>query len=132
MNIKRWQRRVNRTVKRQGTKVTIQWVETGPGTEDPVTGATSGAVVQKAEDIKAFVHFAEPKSELRQYEEIAVGDAILDLPVGIDLRGRQDLVFVIDGQEYEQKRISDKLAQAWDAYQGGHGIMRTLLLRLKA
>jgi hypothetical protein len=131
-----------------GVDVDISWREWPAGTTtDPVTqsrtGPTVNGVVQgpvsKSQVVRGLVHFPEPgaNSAVRQFNEVEVGDAIVDFPPDLVLEGKDNLQFVfldrtgnpIDGQVWVAKPISETLARTWGALVGGQRIWRTVLLR---
>lgn len=72
-------------MKRKGESVTLKWTEwpDGKPTPDPTTGSSITGVgqapVQRSLTFKALVHFIAPAvNQVRQHQEVAVGDAIID------------------------------------------------------
>ena len=118
-------------VQTRGTPVKLTWVTYSGGTVDPGTGATINATAtpQSLGPINALVHVEEAKSVLRQFVEIEVGDLIVDFPPAVQIDGLDNLRFVIDGQNYEQKEIGGRLAKAWDTIIAGNRSLRTVLLK---
>jgi hypothetical protein len=80
-------------------------------------------------------------SRARQFNEVEVGDLILDFPgdAAIDppslaasscAASARDLVFVVNGKPYVAKQIGEKLAQTWDVTVQGKQMFRTVLVRV--
>ena len=114
-----------------GTDVLVTWNEYPAGTTiDPTSGTVQGTPTVCQETIKAFVHFVGPASSMvRQFTEIETGDCILEYDPGVCLEGRRDARFVINGQTWSVKPISDRLKETWDATFAGRQLFKTLLLR---
>lgn len=115
----------------RGTPVLLRWVVYSGGTIDPGTGATVGGVATPvtAGPFNGLIHVMEAKSVLRQFVEIEQGDMIVDFDPDVPLDGHDNLRFVIDGQDYEQKELGGRLAQAWDVIIAGQRTLRTVLLK---
>jgi len=128
-NLPSIKRRVKLNLSKDGTSVILTWKSYVGGTLDPVTQQHVGAVAtDQTLTIKAFVHSAGSVSAVRQYAEIEVGDLIVDFAYDAPLDGKEALRFTIDGQQYEQKKVSQKLAKAWDVVQRNQRLYRTVLL----
>jgi hypothetical protein len=69
-------------------------------------------------------------SRVRQFNEVEVGDLILDFPGDASIDGLRDLVFVVNGKSYVVKQIGEKLAQFWDVTVQGRQFFRTVLVRV--
>jgi hypothetical protein len=114
----------------KGTPIVIQWQEfSGVPSTDALTGEPIGEAIERTATIKGWVHFIAPtKTGYRVHQEMEVGDALLELPASIDLTGKKDVVFVIDGQEYVQKEVGKVLTQCYDSLIQGQKLFRTLLV----
>lgn len=115
------------------TTVTLRWAESNDPVPsvDPTTGAVIGSVIQRSEVVKGSVHYIAPTtSDVRLFAELAVGDALLDLPANVVITGRAELYFEIDGKRWVQKKVSDKLMDYWDHLIGDTRLYRTVALRL--
>lgn len=153
-NVHRIRRAIRGNLETGGTEVLLKWVVYPAGaTPDPVTqtmmvtpeyqsglqyqndsvyvgSPTIATPVELEECIKAFLHTPNPaRSEVMQFNEIKVGDLIMDFSPELDLDCREGLRVCVDGQEWAAKKISDELAETWDAIQGGLGLYKTILLR---
>jgi len=76
-------------------------------------------------------------SSVRQFNEVEVGDLILDFPGDAalpEVRSQRsevrDLVFVVNEKHYVAKQIGEKLAQTWDVTVQGKQLFRTVLVRV--
>ncbi len=105
---------------------------------DPVDGTVAGLVPQ-SKTLSAFVHQVQDagSSSVRQFNEVEVGDLILDFPgdaplpeVGSQRSEGRDLVLVVNGKPYVAKQIGEKLAQTWDVTVQGKQLFRTVLVRV--
>lgn len=118
-----------------GTNVTLRWVEQGGSTTvDVTTGAVLSATPATVweETVRGMIHYVQPTTgQVRQFEEVSVGDALLDLPPDTVVEGRTELEFVVDGQVWVQKRVSEKLRDYWDVFIGNTRLYRTVLVTLK-
>jgi hypothetical protein len=110
------------------TPVTIHWTTRSGGAVSAVNG---GTITAHSETIAALVHFSEAKVVERQFVEVAAGDCLLDYPASLDLSGRLDVYFTINGAQYVQKETGKKLAETWDALTAAGSGYKTLLLRLR-
>jgi hypothetical protein len=132
-NIPRMRTAARLALKQRGpaTDVLIVWREFTGGTIDPVTGAhTGGTSVVKQLVLRGFVHFVEPASTtVRLYNEVEVGDCIADFAPDAPLDGKAGLTFIIGGEPWVQKEISQALAKSWDLQAGSEKLFRTVLLR---
>ena len=95
--------------------------------------------------LRAFGVQEPARTVLRQYQEIKVGDVLLDMaPAGlVELLPAQPISGVVrlrdishkgvrfqwGGQLYAQAEIGEALASAWDAIVQNQRLSRTLLLR---
>ncbi len=117
-----------------GTPVTLQWTQwTGATTVDPVTGEKSGASVVGRLTVQAVsVYFVQPgQGRVRQFSELMAGDAIVDFPASAPIDGKDGLIFIINGQEWVQAKVPDKISTTWDAIVAGVPTCRTVALTLK-
>lgn len=114
-----------------GTNIAVSWSEfSGTTIIDPVTRATIGTASRVTKRFRGFVHFVQIGSTaVKVFNEIEVGDVIIDLPGDAEIDGKTDLSFVIAGEVYVPKVVSERLAKSWDAVVGGVRMARTLLLR---
>lgn len=116
--------------------VTVVWNKADFSATDPNLESTYPTEVLASGTHPAFVHFAQPTtSALRQFSEVAVGDAILDFAHDVDLPdGLKAAEFIIHGnpKRWVQKPIGKDLAEAWDTIVEGQRIMKTFLITEKA
>ena len=130
---------IARELHQNGTPILLQWNAVPAGAvPDPVDGSVAGLVPQ-TKTLPAFVHQVQDagRSSVRQFNEVEVGDLILDFPgdaalpeVGSQRSEVRDLVFVVNGKPYVAKQIGEKLAQAWDVTVQGKQLFRTVLVRV--
>jgi len=123
---------IARELNQNGTPVVLQWnALPGGALPDPVDGTVAGLVPQTA-TLPAFVHQVQATgaSSVRQFNEVEVGDLILDFPGDAVLDGLRDLVFVVNGKPYIAKQASDKLAESWDVTVQGQQLFRSVLVRV--
>lgn len=114
-----------------GSTVTIHWVSWAGGTVDPVTGANKGGVKSSGTlVVKALVHSIAAKSELKQFAEMKNSDVMVDFDADVALDGKQGLEFVIDGQRYTQKKLSDQVVKMFDVLVRDQKLHRTMVLEL--
>lgn len=130
-NIGRIVARTGLNLQESGTDVVLKWkVWTGTTTVDATTQSTLGTSTDMCETVKGFAHIVKATSSVRQMVEIEVGDCLLDLHQDVELKGRAGLVFLIDGEEWKQKEIGDKVVSYPNAIvAGGQRIFQTLVLR---
>ena len=134
---------IARELHQNGTPILLQWNAVPAGAvPDPVDGSVAGLVPQ-SKTLPAFVHQVQDAgtSSVRQFNEVEVGDLILDFPgdAAIDppslaassgAASARDLVFVVNGKPYLAKQIGEKLAQTWDVTVQGKQLFRTVLVRV--
>ena len=134
---------IARELHQNGTPILLQWNAVPAGAvPDPVDGTVAGLVPQ-SKTLPAFVHQVQDagRSSVRQFNEVEVGDLILDFPgdAAIDppslaassgAASARDLVFVVNGKPYLAKQIGEKLAQTWDVTVQGKQLFRTVLVRV--
>ena len=132
---------IARELNQNGTEILLQWNTLSGGTlPDPVDGTVpAAALVPQTKTLPAFVHQVQDAgtSRVRQFNEVEVGDLILDFPgdaalseVGGQRSEVRDLVFVVNGKPYVAKQIGEKLAQTWDVTVQGKQLFRTVLVRV--
>lgn len=119
-----------------GTDVTLRWTGWPAGTAiDPVTQSKMAdddhAPTDETLVVKATIHFIQAASitAVKQFNECEIGDAIVCLPPDVAIDGKDDLRFTVDGADWVQKNISDKLARSWGGIVQGARFERTVLLR---
>ncbi len=130
---------IARELHQNGTPILLRWnVVPAGAVPDPVDGSVAGLVPQ-SKTLPAFVHQVQDagRSSVRQFNEVEVGDLILDFPgdaalpeVGGQRSEARDLVFVVNGKPYVAKQIGEKLAQTWDVTVQGKQMFRTVLVRV--
>lgn len=120
----------------QGTAVTLRWTGWPAGTAvDPVTQSKVADGEHQPTDealaVPAFIHFIQAASlnAVKQFNECELGDAILCLAPDVALDGKEDVRFTIDGSDWVQKPISEKLARSWEGIVQGAKFYRTVLVR---
>jgi hypothetical protein len=118
-----------------GSTILLRWVEAaGVTTVDVTTGAVLSETppTVRVEKVRGMIHYIAPViSQVRQFEEVAAGDAMIDLPPEVVIEGRDQLEFLIDGKVWVQKKLSEKLRDYWDVYIGGERLYRTVLVGVK-
>ena len=132
LNIGEMLAEIQRELNENGTDVVLQWNTLSSGTlPDPVDGSTSGLVPQSM-TLRAFAHAVQAtgSSSVRQFNEVEVGDLILDFEGDAKIDGLRDLVFVVNGKAYVAKEIGEKLAQSWDVTVGNQRLFRSVLVRV--
>lgn len=131
-----------------GTDVRITWQVWLAGTTvDAVTqspiGPTVDGIVQQptiqTQIARGLVHFPEPgaNSAIRQFNEVEIGDCIIDFGQDVNLEGKLGLSFLLldrqgnplDGQAWVPKPTSERLARTWGAVVQGVKLWRRVLLR---
>jgi len=128
---------IARELHQNGTPILLQWNTVPAGAvPDPVDGSVL-ELVPESKTLPAFVHQVQDagSSSVRQFNEVEVGDLILDFPgdAAIDAPSGgalRDLVFVVNGKPYVAKAIGEKLAQTWDVTVQGKQLFRTVLVRV--
>lgn len=130
-------REVAHQAARHGVAVTLKWF--AASSSGVVTDPTTGAVLSEAgsgpagttqtENVKALsFEQVEASTKYRVYEEVEVGNAIIDLPADVTIDGRKGLVFVVDGVEWVQKEVGEELKKAWQRAEGER-VIQSFLLR---
>ncbi len=115
-----------------GTRIVLNWTVTTGATADPVTQAlVGGTVTAMSERRNAFIHAIQiGKSQVQQFNEIEIGDMILDFAGDVQIDGRAGLTFTLpDGTVLVNKPVSDRLARSWDAIVQGKKLLRPVLCR---
>ena len=139
---------IGATLAGAGTDIQISWQAWPVGTTiDPVTqspvGPTVDGVLQlpwvRTQIARGMVHFPEPgaNSSVRQFNEVEIGDCIIDFGQDVNLEGKLGLSFLmldrqgqpLDGQAWVPKPTSERLARTWGAVVQGVKLWRRVLLR---
>jgi len=124
--------RIGENLAESGTDILLTWDEYPPDTPvDEVTQTPQGTPTQNQKCVKGFVHLvqASTMSTVKQFNEIETGDCIVDLAPDADIDGKLNLRFIIAGETWCPKQISDKLGRAWDVVVQGQRLYRSVLLR---
>lgn len=114
--------------------VTLKWhvkgaVAAGYNSEIEATWGAAGVVTEQEQTIKAFFHTVSVGTTTYQkYEQVEKGDVILDFIGELDLAGRGELRFVVDGKTYVQKDGGAEMAKTSDAWVDGIQIFRSVLV----
>jgi hypothetical protein len=130
-----------------GSDVTVLWVNVaGVVTTDAGTGAlVGGTQTPMSGTMRCFGLEEAGQSVVRTFQEIQVGDLILDVVpqvtvsifpgqiqsgvVALDSLAEDGLRFLWRNRMYAQRKVGDGLAAAWEAVMGNVALHRTLLLR---
>lgn len=126
------ERRIKASLETNGTRIKLTWTNTTGATIDPVTqAAMGGTATLMTETRRAFVHFIQiGRSQVQQFNEIEIGDVILDFAGDAAIDGRPGLTFTLpDGTVLVNKPVSDRLARSWDALVQGRKMLRPVLCR---
>ena len=126
------QNELARELAQNGTPIRLTWRTLRAGsTPDPVTGAAVWD--EQTSTLPALVHVvaAAGVSQVRQFNEIEVGDVILDFAGDADLDGKADLTFWVSGRAYVAKEIGARLAKTWDATVQDRQLFRSVLVKPK-
>ncbi|MDE2105481.1 MAG: hypothetical protein KGL39_50100, partial [Patescibacteria group bacterium] len=78
-----------------------------------VDGAPNVPMVDKQLVVKAMLYYVSATTQIRQFTEIQAGDCIATFNPGLELKGKESLRFVIDGQEWSSKPVSEQLSSHW-------------------
>lgn len=131
--------RVESNLAESGTCITLAWNIWPPNAvRNAVTNLYPGSPGLGREEIKAFLHYVSATSQVRQFNEIQVGDAIMDFSPKVNLVGRDGLTFLLPTgpdnalEMWTNKPMSSQLARMWDAQQAGVKLYQTVLLRKAA
>lgn len=116
--------------------VAVIWNAADFSAADPNLESSAPTPVLQSGTWPAMVHFVQPTtSALRQFSEVAVGDAILDFAFDAAIPdGLKGARFIITGnpKRWVQKPIGKDLAEAWDTIVGGQRIFKTFLVTEEA
>ena len=132
--------RVEHNLQESGTPVVLVWSEWPAGSvRDGVTNVMGGTPTEMRLETGAFLHFVNATSQVRQFNEVQVGDAIADISPKIELTGKDGLVFLLPTgpmsagrptlETWSNKPMSSQLATLWDTLQSGVRLYQTVLLR---
>ncbi len=139
------QDRIALNLAESGTTVVVLWSHITGGAYDPTTGGTIGGTrAPMSGTMPAFGLTEPPKSVVRQFAEIQMGDLILDCAVDpqvalftgqmqsgtvplADLKNKSPR-FKFGDEIYAQKKIGNSLARSWDVIAGNVKLYQTLLL----
>ena len=137
---------IGQLIAAEGSTLVVRWVNQSGGTADPITGAIVGGMTSPQSGFILAIGTQEaPRYLAVQYQEIEVGDLIIDLtpdpivtiyPGGVqsgtvplfDLR-ELGLRFEWKEKLYSQQELGDRLAEAWSTIIGNTRLVETLLLR---
>lgn len=128
--------RIRGNLAQSGTPITLVWNTWAPdAVRDPVSQVYTTPPTEQRREVRALLHFVSATAQVRQFNEVAVGDCIVDLAPDVTLRGLESLRFLLptgpDGaaEEWTNKPISTQLATFWDTLQQGQRLFQTVLLR---
>ena len=99
-----------------GCDVVLAWrAPSGAATiiRDPVDGAPTVPMVDRSETVRALLYFVGATTQIRQFAEIQAGDCIAAFAPDVCLKGKDSLRFVIDGEEWSSKPVSEQLSSYW-------------------
>jgi hypothetical protein len=99
-----------------GCDVTLAWKQPAAGqvlARDPVDGAPTVPMTDARETVKALLYFVSATTQMRQFTEIQAGDCIATFNADTQLKGRESLRFLIDGEEWSSKPVSEQLSSYW-------------------
>ena len=133
LNVGNMVNEIARELAHNGTDIGCAWNELPPGAvPDAVDGAVDG-LIPRTEIRKAFVHQVGTTnaSSVRRFNEVEVGDLILDFAADAPLDGRRDQVFSVNGKLYTAKEVGEKLAASWDVTVQGRQLFRSVLVKVK-
>lgn len=90
----------------------------------------AGAVVTPGLlEFRALFHQVDHRlSGFQKFMEVQTGDVILDYVADLALAAKEDVRIEVNGRIYVQKNASTGLLEAWDAYTGHGGTLKTILL----
>ena len=93
-------------------------------------GSGAGAEVSpETLSFRALFHQVDHRlSGFQKFMEVQTGDVILDYVADLALAGKEDVRIEVNGRFYVQKNASTGLLEAWDAFTGHGGTLRTILL----
>ncbi|MGN6556225.1 MAG: hypothetical protein ACTHLW_21145 [Verrucomicrobiota bacterium] len=122
--------RISENLEESGTDIVLKWQKFSGATTTDINGSKLGTSEEVTETLKGFVHFVQiATSQVRQFNEVQVGDCIVDFAGDVALDGKDSMRFFIAGEQWEVKQLSAKLGQTWDAVVQGRRLMRSVLLR---
>jgi hypothetical protein len=131
--------RIAGNLESSGTPITLVWNVWAPNAvRDTVTHLYPGTPTVTRETTGAFLHFVSATTQVRQFNEVQIGDAIADISPKINLAGRDGLTFLLptgpcgDWQTWTNKPVSSQLAVFWDTLMAGRQLYQTVLLRRAA
>ena len=98
-----------------GCNVQLYWQapQGGAMARDAVDGAPTVPMMRLTETVRALLYFVSATTQLRQFAEIQAGDCIATFNPDQVLKGRDSLRFVIDGEEWSSKPVSEQLSSYW-------------------
>jgi len=97
-----------------------------PNDESSDAGAT---VTPGTLSFRALFHQVDHRlNGFQKFMEVQTGDVILDYVANLALAGKEDVRIAVNGRYYVQKNASAGLLEAWDAYTGHGGSLKTILL----
>lgn len=133
INVSRIRRQIQRGRQRGGLTVTLHWKTVTGGTQDPTTGYVVGQLKTDQElSVRAFVEWIKPGDRrLEFHQAFEVNDVVIDFPETVEVDGKQDLYFEVEGKSYVPKNLGDRVPESWDAVVNGKRIGRMVLARLK-
>lgn len=103
-----------------------------PGYDEEDESSQEGATQQAMSlEFRCLFHQVDHRlSGFQRFMEVETGDVIIDYAadLGLGAEGREDERIEVDGRFYVQKTASRGLKEAWDAFAGHGGTMKTLLL----
>ena len=134
--------RMEANLEESGMRIVLVSRTWPPGSErDPVTQVYTGTPTEVREEVRVFLHFVSASSSVRQFNEIQVGDCIVDMSPAVVLTGRDGVSFLLPTgatpagggepalETWSNKPISTQLAAYWDTMQSGRRLHQTVLLR---
>ncbi len=86
---------------------------------------------QQSDPFKAFAHYVNHgTSTFQRFAEVKNGDVLADIPADIEIDGKNEPRFEINGSFFTQKNVGKELSSTWDAFTGqGNATLRTILLK---
>jgi hypothetical protein len=97
-----------------------------PNDESSDTGAVVAAGLL---EFRALFHQVDHRlSGFQKFMEVQTGDVILDYAADLALANKEDVRIEVNGRIYTQKNASTGLMEAWDAYTGHGGTLKSILL----
>lgn len=115
-----------------GTDILLHWSTVTGGTFDVTTQTTEGGVKSAhSTTVRALaVHFIQDAASWRiqGYNEVQVGDKIVDFGPDVALEGKAELRFEIDGELWTQRPLGGNPAKSFDATIQNQPLCRTVIL----